>query len=36
LIQMTILIRNIDHLQSVVDKIKRLKDVYSVQRIMQS
>lgn len=36
LIQMTILIRNIDHLQSVVDKIRRLKDVYSVQRIMQS
>lgn len=36
LIQMTILIRNIDHLQSVVDKIKRLKDVYSVQRTMQS
>lgn len=36
LIQMTILIRNLDHLQSVVDKIKRLKDVYSVQRIMQS
>lgn len=36
LIQMTILIRNVDHLQSIVDKIKRLKDVYSVQRIMQS
>ncbi|MEB3102013.1 RelA/SpoT family protein [Ferviditalea candida] len=35
LIHMTILIRNTDHLQSVVDKIKRLKDVYSVQRIMQ-
>jgi GTP pyrophosphokinase len=32
---MTILIRNLDHLQSVVDKIKRVKDVYSVQRIMQ-
>lgn len=36
MIHMTILIRNIDHLQSVVDKIKRLKDVYSVQRIMQT
>ncbi len=34
-IHMTILIRNIEHLQSVVDKIKRVKDVYSVQRIMQ-
>ncbi len=34
-IHMTIMIRNIDHLQSVVDKIKRVKDVYSVQRIMQ-
>lgn len=36
MIHMTILIRNIDHLQSVVDKIKRVKDVYSVQRIMQA
>jgi GTP pyrophosphokinase len=35
MIHMTILIRNIDHLQSVVEKIKRVKDVYSVQRIMQ-
>ena len=35
-IHMTILIKNIDHLQSVVEKIKRVKDVYSVQRIMQS
>jgi len=35
MVHMTILIRNIDHLQSVVDKIKRVKDVYSVQRIMQ-
>ena len=34
-IHMTILIRNVDHLQSVVEKIKRVKDVYSVQRIMQ-
>lgn len=31
----TIQIRNTDHLQSVVDKIKRVKDVYTVQRIMQ-
>lgn len=36
LIHMTILIRNIDHLHSVVEKIKRIQDVYSVQRIMQS
>ncbi|GIP31421.1 bifunctional (p)ppGpp synthetase/guanosine-3',5'-bis(diphosphate) 3'-pyrophosphohydrolase [Paenibacillus sp. J2TS4] len=36
LIHMTILIRNIDHLHSVVEKIKRIKDIYSVQRIMQS
>jgi GTP pyrophosphokinase len=34
-IHMTILIRNKDHLQSVVDKIKRIKDIFSVQRIMQ-
>ncbi|GAA3408256.1 RelA/SpoT family protein [Paenibacillus hodogayensis] len=36
IIHMTILIKNIDHLQSVVEKIKRVKDIYSVQRIMQS
>jgi GTP pyrophosphokinase len=36
IVHMTILIKNIDHLQSVVEKIKRVKDVYSVQRIMQS
>ncbi|ALS27031.1 GTP pyrophosphokinase [Paenibacillus sp. 32O-W] len=35
MIHMTILIRNVDHLQAVVEKIKRVKDVYSVQRIMQ-
>ncbi|OAS17617.1 RelA/SpoT family protein [Paenibacillus oryzisoli] len=35
-IHMTILIKNIDHLQSVVEKIKRVKDIYSVQRIMQT
>jgi GTP pyrophosphokinase len=34
-IHMTILIRNKDHLGSVVEKIKRVKDIYSVQRIMQ-
>ncbi|MFB9327212.1 RelA/SpoT family protein [Paenibacillus aurantiacus] len=35
LIHMTILIRNIEHLNAVVEKIKRVKDVYTVQRIMQ-
>ncbi|MDF2815590.1 MAG: (p)ppGpp synthetase [Paenibacillus sp.] len=35
IVHMTILIKHIDHLQSVVEKIKRVKDVYSVQRIMQ-
>ncbi len=35
MIHMTILIRNTEHLQTVVDKIKRVKDVFSVQRIMQ-
>ena len=35
LMHMTILIRNIEHLQSVVDKIKRVRDIFSVQRIMQ-
>ncbi|OUM96056.1 MAG: (p)ppGpp synthetase [Thermobacillus sp. ZCTH02-B1] len=34
-IHMTILIRNVEHLQAVVDKIKRVHDVFSVQRIMQ-
>lgn len=34
-IHMTILIRNTDHLAAIVEKIKRIKDVYSVQRIMQ-
>ncbi len=33
-IHMTILIHNIDHLHRVVDKIKQLKDIYSVRRIM--
>ncbi|WP_106768469.1 RelA/SpoT family protein [Paenibacillus faecalis] len=35
LIHMTILIRNKDHLLSVVERIKRVKDVYTVHRIMQ-
>lgn len=34
-IHMTIMIRNTDHLAQVVEKIKRIKDIYSVQRIMQ-
>jgi len=34
-INITILIRNKDHLHSIVEKIKRVKDVFSVQRIMQ-
>ena len=34
-IHMTILIRNTDHLASVVEKIKRVRDIYSVQRLMQ-
>lgn len=35
-IHMSILIRNIEHLHSVVEKIKRIRDIYSVQRIMQT
>ncbi|MDB4867599.1 MAG: bifunctional (p)ppGpp synthetase/guanosine-3,5-bis(diphosphate) 3-pyrophosphohydrolase, partial [Cohnella sp.] len=35
IIHMTILIRNKEHLQTVVDKIKRTKDIFSVQRMMQ-
>lgn len=34
MIHMTIAIRNLDHLHSVVERIKRVKDVYTVQRIM--
>jgi len=34
-IHMTVLIRNVEHLTSVVEKIKRVQDIYSVQRIMQ-
>jgi len=36
IIHITILIHNIDHLQTIVDKIKRIKDIYTVQRIMQT
>jgi GTP pyrophosphokinase len=32
---MTLLIRNIHHLQSVVERVKRIRDIYSVRRIMQ-
>lgn len=35
LIHMTILIRNTDHLHSVVERIKRVTDVYTVHRIIQ-
>ncbi|SFS67195.1 RelA/SpoT family protein [Marininema halotolerans] len=34
-IDMSISIRNINHLQSVVDKVKSVRDIYSVRRIMQ-
>ena len=34
-ITMTILIHNTEHLHQVVERIKRVKDVYTVQRIMQ-
>lgn len=34
-ISMTIAITNIDHLYRVVDKIKRIPDIYSVRRVMQ-
>lgn len=34
-IHMTILIQNIDHLHSVVERIKRVPEVYTVRRIMQ-
>ncbi|SFB40801.1 GTP pyrophosphokinase [Cohnella sp. OV330] len=35
IMHLTILIRNKEHLQNVVDKIKRIKDIFSVQRLMQ-
>jgi GTP diphosphokinase / guanosine-3',5'-bis(diphosphate) 3'-diphosphatase len=34
-INMTISIHNINHLQKVVERIKRLPDIYSVRRVMQ-
>ncbi|GGE13052.1 GTP pyrophosphokinase [Marinithermofilum abyssi] len=34
-INMTISIRNLSHLQSVVEKVKTVRDIYSVRRIMQ-
>ncbi|MFC7393222.1 RelA/SpoT family protein [Scopulibacillus cellulosilyticus] len=35
IIHMTIAIRNISHLKKVVDKIKKIPDIYSVRRVMQ-
>ncbi|WP_139490341.1 RelA/SpoT family protein [Brevibacillus dissolubilis] len=35
-INMTISISNIDHLQKVVERIKRIKDIYSVRRILNT
>lgn len=35
IIYMTILIWNTTHLQSIIKKIKRIKDVYTVQRVMK-
>ncbi|MDP4095203.1 bifunctional (p)ppGpp synthetase/guanosine-3',5'-bis(diphosphate) 3'-pyrophosphohydrolase [Paenibacillus sp. P96] len=35
MMHLTILIRNTEHLHSVVERIKRVKDVYTVHRIMQ-
>ncbi|USG64088.1 bifunctional (p)ppGpp synthetase/guanosine-3',5'-bis(diphosphate) 3'-pyrophosphohydrolase [Brevibacillus ruminantium] len=35
-IHMTISISNIDHLQKVVERIKRIKDIYSVRRILST
>ncbi|MGC5327993.1 RelA/SpoT family protein [Brevibacillus sp. SYSU BS000544] len=35
-ILMTISISNIDHLQKVVERIKRIKDIYSVRRILNT
>jgi GTP pyrophosphokinase len=34
-IHMSVRIRNLDHLRSVVERLKRLKDIYSVRRIVQ-
>jgi GTP pyrophosphokinase len=35
LIHITVLIRNIDHLTSVMERIKRVRDIYTVERIKQ-
>lgn len=35
-IHMTISISNLDHLQKVVERIKRIKDIYSVRRILST
>jgi guanosine-3',5'-bis(diphosphate) 3'-pyrophosphohydrolase len=35
-IHMTIAIRNVSHLQKIVDRIKQIPDIYSVQRIMNN
>ncbi len=32
---LTIAIRNVDHLRSVVERIKRVKDIYAVRRVIQ-
>lgn len=34
-VHMTILIHNVNHLQKVVDRIKRIHDIYSVRRVIQ-
>ncbi|MCY0892386.1 MAG: bifunctional (p)ppGpp synthetase/guanosine-3',5'-bis(diphosphate) 3'-pyrophosphohydrolase [Acidibacillus sp.] len=34
-IHLSISIRNVDHLQTVVDRIKRIKDIYAVRRVIQ-
>ncbi len=34
-IHLSISIRNVDHLRQVVDRIKRLKDIYAVRRVIQ-
>jgi len=34
-ISMTISIQNVDHLHKVVERIKRIRDIFSVQRVMQ-
>ncbi len=34
-IHLTIAIRNVDHLRSVVERIKRVNDIYSVRRVIQ-